>query len=136
MGMVKTIQKQLSDFLEGGAYGTQAVGDMLTSTAFLPKHNLASEHNFGDLDSSQKKRPNYTMHHHSTVHMLKRNRGPLKKWYQRLTLGEKTELRQQARRDGKELRKKHRSNESRQRSLLYAAATKDTGQKRKRKPVD
>ena len=34
---------------------------------FAPVTNLPCEHNFGDLDSSQRRRPNATYHHHTSA---------------------------------------------------------------------
>lgn len=66
-GLLKTVPKQLSDFLEGGQFSTQAEEKDLSRTNYARVTNLGCEHHFGDLDSSQ----NASMHHHSSVQLLK-----------------------------------------------------------------
>ncbi|WAR07947.1 LOW QUALITY PROTEIN: NUP37-like protein, partial [Mya arenaria] len=65
--MRRTVEKQLVDFLDGGRYaGTPSKSD-LQRTHFSHVTNLGCEHHFGDLDSSQRRRPNASFHHHSMV---------------------------------------------------------------------
>ncbi|KAH3782024.1 hypothetical protein DPMN_159935 [Dreissena polymorpha] len=52
----------------------------LTISDFAPVTNLSCEHHFGDLDSSQKRQPNASYHHHSSIQMIKRNRRQMMTW--------------------------------------------------------
>ena len=63
-----TICKQLSDFVDG-PYSQRPSEEQAKRTSFAPITNLSCEHHFGDLDSSQRRRPNASLHHHSTVHL-------------------------------------------------------------------
>ena len=129
-GMVNTIKKQLVDFLPGGLYGNPASEDVIASTAFIPKTNLSCEHHFGDLDSSQRRRPNCTMHHHSTVQMMKRNRVPMKMWYSKMSAEEKKTLWSCAKKNASKLREKHKKHEEAENShytLLQCSNIREKG---------
>ncbi|XP_063408128.1 uncharacterized protein LOC134691510 [Mytilus trossulus] len=62
-GMIKCVDKQLVDFLPGGKLYSADTGIELNRTKFAHVTNLACEHHFGDLDSSQRRRPRTSMHH-------------------------------------------------------------------------
>ena len=68
-----TIRRQLSDFIDG-PYSEVPNEQAAKRTSFAPITNLSCEHHFGDLDSSQRGRPNASLHHHS---MNARVNGPL-----------------------------------------------------------
>ena len=57
-GMASTIEKQLTDFLPGGKYANAPDEEELRRTSFGHVTNLGCEHHFGDLDNSQRRRPN------------------------------------------------------------------------------
>lgn len=66
------IQKQLVDFLSGVKYAETPDKEDIERTEFAHNTNsFGCEHHFGDLDSYQKRRPNASMHHHTTIQMLK-----------------------------------------------------------------
>ena len=122
-GLGRTIRQQLKDFLRGGEYDTNATDETIASTSFYPKTNLGCEHHFVDLDSSQRRRPHCTMHQHTTVQLLKRNRSQIKAWYKTKNRTEQIDLWQEARKQGKELCDKHRKEEEEQRQKLYSDIT-------------
>ncbi|KAH3725876.1 hypothetical protein DPMN_051729 [Dreissena polymorpha] len=99
--MIKTICKQLADFLTGVFFGEKPDDQTLSQTKFAHVTNLACEHHFGDLDSSQKRRPNASLHHHLSVQMLKRSRIKLKDWYNALPEEKKASLWKAAHKGGK-----------------------------------
>ena len=78
--MIKCIDKQLVDFLPGGKFHDVSNENDVKRTKFAHTTNLACEHHFGDLDSSQKRRPSASMHHHSSIQLLKRNRKQMMSW--------------------------------------------------------
>ncbi|KAL3848472.1 hypothetical protein ACJMK2_019326 [Sinanodonta woodiana] len=86
--MVGTIDKQLADFLPGGQY----------SEAAVPKKMMRT-------------RPNASLHHHSSIQLLKRNRLRMKEWYESMTPTEKESLWKNAYQGGKDLRIKHKEHQ-------------------------
>jgi len=108
------IGRQLVDFLQDGKYSTQPSETELLRTRNSHLHNLVCEHNFGDLDSSQKRRPNASMHFHSTIQMLKHHRIGLMKWLENKSDDEQCSLWKEAREGGKALRAKHKTQEARE----------------------
>ena len=133
IGIVRTIRKQLTDFLPGGTYSQTPSEEELKRTSFAHKTNLSCEHHFGDLDSSQRRRPNCSMHHHSTVQMLKRNAQNIKTWYSGMKAEEQADLWKEARLHARDLRERHRMAEKRERDLLYDTACKKTDTSKKRR---
>ena len=73
--------------------------------------NLISERHFGYLDASQKKRPSATLHYHSTVLLLTANRKRLMNWLKAMSFKERKQVMDNAKRNGKLLRAKHRRQE-------------------------
>jgi hypothetical protein len=71
-GMLKCVRNQSADFLQGGKF-VKVSADHQKHAIFAHVTNLACEHQFGDLDSSQRKRPHASNHHHSSIQMLTRN---------------------------------------------------------------
>jgi hypothetical protein len=129
--MKATITKQLTDFLPGGQFSKPPSQDALERTSFAHVTNLACEHHFGDLDSSQRRRPRATMHHHSSVQMIKRNREKMMEWLDGMTPEKKQDLLKTARKGGKALREAHLSKE---RSVLTEIHEEmSNNKKRKRK---
>ena len=105
--MLQTVRKQLSDFLFGGRYSTAPTKEDMARTGYAQVTNLGCEHHFGDLDSSQKRRPNASIHHHSSVQLLKRNGKRVITWLKEMEEEERTDLLKRARKGGKELRQRH-----------------------------
>jgi hypothetical protein len=135
-GLVKTIKKQLENFLPGGIYGGAASEELISKTAFAHKTNLACEHHFGDLDSSQRKRPNCSYHHHSTVHMLKRNRIPIKGWLQTMPVEKREALWLRARKYAKELRESHRQAEKMEMMKLLEGEKTQSGKRTRNEAME
>ncbi|XP_076308437.1 uncharacterized protein LOC143223841 [Tachypleus tridentatus] len=124
-GLIKTVQMQLKDFLSRGCYGNLPSTQLLEYTTFSHKTNLACEHHFGSLDSSMKRRPNCTLHHHSTLHLLKRNHTAIKTWFTGLSDDKKKELWSRARANARSLRKIHQDAESEERQKLLPSSCQD-----------
>jgi len=139
-GIAKTIKMQLPYFLEGGLYYEMADEETIRSTKYQPKTNIACEHHFGHLDSSQRRRPNCSMHHHTTIQLLKRNRLHIKKWYNNKSREEQKALWEEAKAKGKELHDKHSVEEKKQLQKLYDNQTnpknKEKGAKKALKDSD
>jgi hypothetical protein len=135
--MKKTVDKQLVDFLPDGQFGVQPSKDNLQRTGFAHVTNLACEHHFGDLDSSQRRRPSASMHHHSSVQLLKRNRLQMISWLNKMPRDELENVMKKARKGGKQLRDEHRTQEKSVMSEINAdmAQIKEKGKKRKMNKV-
>ena len=71
-GLVSVTERQLAHFLPNGRYYN--VQDPALQEKLKHSHitNLVSEECFADLDFSLFKRRNSSLHHHSTINMLKR----------------------------------------------------------------
>ncbi|KAL3871321.1 hypothetical protein ACJMK2_039328 [Sinanodonta woodiana] len=134
--MVVTIEKQLADFLPGGQYSEAADPKTMMRTRFAQVTNLGCEHHFGDLDSSQKPRPNASLHHHSSIQLLKRNRLRMKEWYESMTPTEKESLWKNARQGGKDLRIKHKEHQKCVYSEIMDQMNKPPPKKGKLNPND
>ncbi|KAL3881058.1 hypothetical protein ACJMK2_033254 [Sinanodonta woodiana] len=70
---LQVTERQLCDFLENGKY-TELGRSTDMSISHSPLTNLLGERCFGDLDFDLYKRRHSSLHHHSTINMLKRNR--------------------------------------------------------------
>ena len=109
-GMLTACQVQLADFLNGGKYeGEDAIKTVSESA---PLTNLVCERNFGHLDASQKRRPNCSLHNHSSLMLLKQTRKKMREWFYSLSQGERGELWRRAKKEGIEMRKKHRAKDN------------------------
>ena len=91
----------------GGNYGKN--NTTLKDISFAPLTNLNCERNFGHLDASQRGRPHSSLHHHTSVILLKQTRINLRPWYSKLSVTERRKLWERARKRGSMLRKKHQS---------------------------
>ena len=131
--MSRTIDKQLTDFLPEGQYSKEANKDDLKRTSFAHVTNLGCEHHFGDLDSSQKRRPNASMHHHSSIQLLKRNRSSMMQWLQDMPTNRRSELMKSARKGGRALRELHRNEEKEVLSEIHEEMMKMKETKLKKK---
>lgn len=100
--MIKCVDKQLVDFLPDGKFYSDTENN-LKCTKFAHVTNLACEHHFGDLDSSQRRRPSAYMHHHSSIQLLKRNRKGMMSWIQEMSINERNKMiKKIARKGGRE----------------------------------
>jgi hypothetical protein len=102
-------------------------------TKFAHTTNLACEHHFGDLDSSQKGRPRASMHHHSSIQLLKRNRKQMMSWLEDMTSTDRSSIIKKARKVGRTLRELHINNEKSVISTVHEEMMKPKPTKRKRK---
>ncbi|XP_045173195.2 uncharacterized protein LOC123534827 [Mercenaria mercenaria] len=129
--MLKCVHKQLHDFFPGGKF--HDISPNITKESdFAPVTNLSCEHHFGDLDSSQRRRPHASYHHHSTVQLLKRNGANIMRWICDMDSSQKTDLLTSARKGGKMLRKKHREHEKNVLTEIHGNMTQESkGKKRK-----
>ena len=98
-----------SEFLPDGKFNN--VESKAKHINFAPVTNLPCEHNFGDLDSSQRRRPNATYHHHTSVQLLKRNRDHVMTWINKMVDEDRQTLLKDARKEGSKLSAKHRQND-------------------------
>ena len=114
--IIRTVEKQLAFVLQGGMY---SVPDekMLKPTRFANITNLSCGHHLLDLDSSQKRRPNASFHHHSFIQYLKRNRKRIKEWYDNMSHEHRMLLWKRARKGGKELRSKQKHQQQQKRVM-------------------
>ncbi|KAL8599847.1 hypothetical protein ACOMHN_038420 [Nucella lapillus] len=105
-GMVRVTERQLADFLPEGKYFS--VQDPLLRDKLKHSHitNLLSEKCFADLDFSQFKRRSASLHHHSTVNMLKRNMS-MSSWFLHKSAEEQKDLLQLSGKKAASLREKH-----------------------------
>ena len=110
-GFVVVVQRQLSDFLPGGEYGEEPSIERRMKLKHSKLTNLLGENAFGDLDFSQFKRRNASMHYHSGIHMVKTNK-TISKWLTNKTHDEQAKLLQIAHQNSVNLRRKHRQHES------------------------
>ncbi|GFR60822.1 hypothetical protein ElyMa_003541400 [Elysia marginata] len=104
-GILNALKVQLADFLEDGVYGTfESVKDLPQ----MPVTNLVCERHFGHLDASQKRRPHSSLHHHSSVMLLKQTSQHMKRWLKNLPKEKREALLKTSRDQGSLLRAKHR----------------------------
>lgn len=104
-GLVEVTERQLADFLPQGRY--YDVQDMELRAKLQHSHitNLVSEENFADLDFSMFKRRSSTLHHHSTINMIKRNKSVT--WLTEQTEEQQQKLLEMSSRKAHSLREKH-----------------------------
>ena len=131
--MIKVIDKQLVDFLPGGQFCKKATPDELRITKFAHLTNLGCEHHFGDLDSSQRRRPSASMHHHSSVQLLKRNREGLMQWFGEMSPDKRASLLKSARKGGRELRQIHLQDEKKVSAEVHDDMMKEKEKKSKKR---
>ena len=103
---VEVTERQLCDFLPDGRY--HAVQDPAVLAKMEHSHitNLLGEACFGDLDVSIYTRRNTSVHHHSTLIMLKRNK-TMTEWFLKKSAEEQCRLLQMSSSKASRLRKRH-----------------------------
>ena len=101
---------QLSDFRPGGAYGAPASPEERREMAHCKLNNVFGEACLGDLDFSLFKRWHSSVHHHSTVNMMKRNK-PITKFLLKKSAAVQKRLVSFARRKATSVREEHRQRE-------------------------
>ena len=105
-GIVIVIERQLVDFLPNGKYSEVADEALEQKMAHCKLTNLIGEACFGDLDFSFYKRRHTSLHHHSTINMLKRNR-TMTSWFDKKSFAQQSQLLSMASKDASVLRASH-----------------------------
>ena len=103
---IKVVERQLADFLPGGTYGQEVSQDLRAKMKHCKLTNLLSENEFGDLDFGMFKRRNASVHYHSGIQMVKRNK-TLSIWLASKPLDEQNKLLKLAGAKSKKLRENH-----------------------------
>ena len=104
--MMEVTRRQLEDFLLGGKFHSNQDPVLCKRLEHSCITNLAAEQSFADLDFSLFKRRNCTLHHHTTISMLKRNKS-LTSWFLGKSAEEKERLLEKSAKKGPALRKKN-----------------------------
>ena len=108
-GFLIVVNRQLNDFLPGGKYhNVDKESPLRARMNHCTLHNLLGEACFGDLDFSLFKRRNASLHHQSTINMLKRNQ-TMSGWFSEKSATEQKSLLDRSATLGPVLRQKHHS---------------------------
>ena len=110
ISFIEVTERQLSDFLPRGKFGTEPDPNLREKMMHSKLTNLLSENEFGDLDFGFFKRRSASLHYHSGIQMVKRNR-TISVWLSSKPPAEQSRLLKLAREKGSNLRKKHRESE-------------------------
>ena len=105
-GFIKVTEKQLGDFLPGGKFGDEPSEELRCKMKSCKLTNLVSEYEFGDLDFSQFRRRHASLHFHSSIQMVKRNR-TISKWLSSKPLHEQGSLLKICKEKSDTLKRKH-----------------------------
>lgn len=103
---VEVTERQLCDFLPDGRYHAVQDPAVLAKMEYSHITNLLGEACFGDLDVSIYTRRNTSVHHHSTLIMLKRNK-TMTEWFLKKSAEEQCRLLQMSSSKASRLRKRH-----------------------------
>ena len=106
---VLVIEHQLSDFLPDGKYGMPPSDKDRQRMSHCQLTNLLGEACFADLDYSMFKNRRASLHHHSTLNMLKRNK--MVGWLEQKSEAEQAQLLSRARKLGPQMRQTDRKQE-------------------------
>ena len=109
-GFIDVTKRQLKDVLPGGKFSEEASLELRRSMTHCKLTNLISEHEFGDLDYSQYRRRHASLHFHSSIQMVKRNK-TISVWLNSKSIQNQNTLLLKAREQGISLRKKHAEQE-------------------------
>ena len=107
---VIALERQLADFLPGGKYGSAPTEEDRQRMAHCQLTNLVDEVCFADLDYTIFRNRYASLHHHSTLNMLKWNE-TVSKWLNSKPKEEKMKLLSKARKFGPRMRKQNRQQE-------------------------
>ncbi|KAK7103600.1 uncharacterized protein [Littorina saxatilis] len=109
--MLVVTERQLEDFLPGGKYhnSDDQVLRQRLQHSFIT--NLVAEESFADLDFSLFKRRNGSLHHHSTICMLKKNKS-LTNWFLQQSADDQHHLLTTSAQKAEDLRKRHKQMEA------------------------
>ena len=117
---IQTIEKQLVDFLPDGKFGKTNLIDPseFQRTGFSLLTNLPCEHHFGSLDSSMRRRPNASLHHHSSLHLLRQNKKGMLQWLNSMSHHHRLKVFSECRREAPLLRNQNRNREKQVRQQM------------------
>ncbi|KAK7489332.1 hypothetical protein BaRGS_00019440 [Batillaria attramentaria] len=104
---VMVIERQLADFLPDGKYGREPTPEDRDRMKHCQLTNLLGEACFADMDFSMFKSRRATLHHHSTMNMLKRNR-TVTSFLNRQTSAQQACFLEQARKLAQQVRQAHK----------------------------
>ena len=104
--LVGVTERQLCDFLADGKYGSPPTPELREKMQHCQLTNLLGEACFADLDYTMFKNRGATLHHHSTLNMVKRNK-TVSSWLQRKSPDEQQQLMKKVRSLGPQLRRTH-----------------------------
>ena len=107
---VIALERQLADFLPGGKYGSAPTEEDRQRMAHCQLTNQVGEACFADLDYTMFRNRHASLHHHSTLNMLKRNE-TISKWLNSKPKEEKMKLLSKARKFGPRMREQNRQQE-------------------------
>ena len=99
-------ERQLNDFLPGGKFGETCSSEQRAAMQHCKLTNLVSENEFGDLDFSQFRRRHASLHFHSSIQIVKRNK-TISHWLSSKSEMEQSKLLKIAGHKARELRLKH-----------------------------
>ena len=99
-------ERQLDDFLPNGKYGQEPTPELREKMRHCKLTNLLSENEFGDLDFGMYKRRNASLHYHSGLQMIKRNK-TISLWLSSKPIEDQNDLLKLAGSKSKQLREKH-----------------------------
>ncbi|KAL3861249.1 hypothetical protein ACJMK2_007297 [Sinanodonta woodiana] len=102
-------RKQLSDFLPDGCFGKDLPEDQKKIIDHCPLTNILGENAFGDLDFDIGKRRHFSLHHRSTVQMLKQN--STISWLNTKNADDATEIMLKAKEKAQVYRQRHKKQE-------------------------
>ena len=105
-GCIEVMEHLLTDFLPGGRYHNLDDAVLRKKMAHSEMTNLVGEQCFGDLDFSLFKRRNATLHHHSTINILKRNKS-ISRYFCLKSKEDQTQLLKLSAKKASKLRKQH-----------------------------
>ena len=136
--MMEVTRRQLEDFLPGGKFHSNQDPELRKRLEHSCITNLVAEQSFADLDFSLFKRRNCTLHHHTTISMLKRNKS-VTNWFLGKSAEEKERLLEMSAKKGPALRKKNVALECsvlEQRRRIMEKEKRDAAEQKRRERVD
>ena len=109
-GCVAATERQLVDFLPGGTFHGVEDPELRARLQHSKLTNLVGEQAFGDLNFSLFKRRNASLHHHSSINIMKRNK-TISTFFLEKSEEEQKSLLQLSAKKAPALRKKHQEEE-------------------------
>ncbi|KAK7095511.1 hypothetical protein V1264_006907 [Littorina saxatilis] len=133
--MMTATERQLADFLPGGKYHSCEDEELRQKLAHSLVTNLVAEESFADLDFSLFKRRNGSLHHHSTIAMLKKNKS-ISNWFLHQSHEDQQNMMSMSAKKAQSLRKQHQQLQAntltKRRELMEAEKRKRDTKEQKR----